>query len=64
MGRRISRKYQRKLKNRGMYIDKDGYKRNIDRNRLVNRVVADRKMNSKLLPWEEVHHKKRNKLDK
>ena len=45
------------------YIDKDGYKRYRDSNKLVHRHVAERKLKRKLRPGEVVHHKNRNKRD-
>jgi hypothetical protein len=45
------------------YIDENGYKRFSDSDRLVSRWVAEKKLDRKLNPDEEVHHKNRNKLD-
>lgn len=45
------------------YIDKNGYKRFSDSNKLVHRHVAEMMQGCKLRPGEVVHHKNRNKLD-
>lgn len=45
------------------YIDKEGYKRYRDSNKLVHRYVAEQKLRRKLRPGEVVHHINRNKLD-
>ena len=45
------------------YIDKNGYSRFIDSDRLVHRWKAEKKLRRKLRPKEVVHHKNRNKLD-
>ena len=64
MGRRYGWRYKRKLANKGQYIDKYGYKRFSDSDKLVHRWVAEKYVvKRRLLPWEEVHHKNRNKLD-
>lgn len=46
-----------------IYIDKNGYKRFNDSNKLVHRYVAEKMLGRKLRPDEVVHHKNRNKLD-
>ncbi len=51
--------YKKKLN----YIDKDGYKRYCDSNKLVHQHVAERMLARKLRSGEVVHHKNRNKLD-
>jgi len=51
--------YKKKL----TYIDKDGYKRYCDSNKLVHRHVAEMTQGRILRPGEVVHHKNRNKLD-
>lgn len=45
------------------YIDKNGYKRFSDSNKLVHRHVVEMMLRRKLRPGEVVHHKNRNKLD-
>jgi hypothetical protein len=45
------------------YLDKNGYKRFRDSNKLVHRHVAEMILGRKLRPGETVHHKNRNKLD-
>ena len=45
------------------YIDKNGYSRFIDSERLVHRWKAEKKLGRKLRPNEVIHHKNRNKLD-
>ena len=45
------------------YIDKDGYKRYRNSNKLVHRYVAERKLGRKLKPGEVVHHRNRKKQD-
>ena len=45
------------------YIDKKGYRRFIDSNKLVHRYVAEKKLGRKLRKGEVVHHKDRNKLN-
>lgn len=45
------------------YIDKDGYKRYRNSNKLVHRYVAERNLGRKLRTGEVVHHKNRNKRD-
>lgn len=45
------------------YIDKNGYSRFIDSDRLVHRWKAEKKLGRKLRPNEVIHHKNRNKLD-
>ena len=45
------------------YIEKDGYKRYRNSNKLVHRYVAERKLGRKLRPGEVAHHKNRNKRD-
>ena len=45
------------------YIDKNGYKRFTDSNKLVHRHVAEMMLGRKLKPSEVVHHKNRNKRD-
>lgn len=45
------------------YIDKNGYKRFSDSNKLVHRHVAEMMLGRKLHTGEVVHHKNRNKLD-
>jgi len=52
-----------KNKNKLTYIDKNGYKRYSDSNKLVHRHVAEMKLKRKLNPDEVVHHINRNKLD-
>ena len=52
-------RYRRKL----TYVDKNGYKRYCDSNKLVHKHVAERKLSRKLCPGEVVHHINRNKLD-
>ena len=52
-------KYKKKL----TYIDKNGYKRYSDSNKLVHRHVAEMMLGRKLRLREVVHHKNRNKLD-
>lgn len=55
---------KRKIANRGQYIDKNGYLRYTDADKLVHRHVAEKYiLGRKLQPDEEVHHKNRNKLD-
>lgn len=49
--------------NRLTYIDKNGYKRFRDSNKLVHRHVSEMVLRRKLCPNEVVHHKNRNKLD-
>lgn len=43
------------------YIDRNGYKRFKDSNKLVHRHSAEKKLGRKLKPREVVHHKDRNK---
>lgn len=62
-GKRYSRKYCKKLQEKGYYIDEGGYKRFLNSNILVHRWVVEKEIGRKLLPDEEVHHKNRNKLD-
>jgi hypothetical protein len=45
------------------YIDKNGYRRFSDSNKLVHRYVVEKKIGRKLRQEEIVHHKNRNKLD-
>lgn len=45
------------------YIDKNGYKRFSDSNKLVHRHVAEMMLGREIRPGEVVHHKNRNKLD-
>ena len=45
------------------YIDKKGYKRYTNSNKLVHRHVAEMMLGRKLKSSEVVHHKNRNKLD-
>ena len=53
-----------KLEGRGQYIDKNGYSRYKDTDKLVHRQVAEKYIiKRKLLPYEEVHHINGNKLD-
>jgi hypothetical protein len=53
-----------RFKDKGQYIDDNGYARYIDSNQLVHRYVAEKYVvGRKLLQNEEVHHKNRNKLD-
>ncbi|MFX0141446.1 MAG: HNH endonuclease [Candidatus Hodarchaeota archaeon] len=46
-----------------IYIDKDGYKRYCDSDKLVHRHVAEMMLGRKLRSGEVVPHKNRNKLD-
>ncbi len=46
-----------------MYIDKNGYKRYCDSDKLVHRHVAEMMLGRKLIKGETVHHKNRSKLD-
>ena len=46
-----------------MYVDKKGYKRFADSDKLVHRHVAERKMGGKIYDDCVVHHKNGNKLD-
>ena len=53
-----------KFASKGQYIDKNGYARFINSDKLVHRYVAEKYvLGRKLKPGEEVHHKTRNKLD-
>ena len=45
------------------YIDKNGYKRYRDSNKLVHVHIAEMMLRRKLHPDEVLHHKNRNKLD-
>lgn len=45
------------------YIDKRGYRRYSDSNKLVHRQVAEKKLGRALRKGEVVHHKDRNKLN-
>jgi len=52
-----------RVKKKITYVDKNGYKRYCDSDKLVHRHVAEMKIGRKLHPGEVVHHKNRNKLD-
>ena len=52
-----------RFKKKLTYIDKNGYKRYCDSDKLVHRHVVEMKLGQKLLPGEVVHRKNRNKLD-
>ena len=52
-------RYRRKL----TYVDKNGYKRYCDSDKLVHKHVAEMKLGRKIRPGEVVHHINRNKLD-
>ena len=45
------------------YIDKNGYKRYCDSDKLVHIHVAEKMLGRSLHPGEVLHHKNRNKLD-
>ena len=61
---RYKRRTKRKFADKGQYIDRNGYARFVNSDKLVHRYVAKKYVvGRKLLPGEEVHHKNRNKLD-
>ncbi len=63
-GTKYRRRYRKKLAEKNYYIDKNGYKRFMESDKLVHRWVAENYiLGRKLRPDEEVHHKNRNKLD-
>jgi hypothetical protein len=52
-----------RYKNKLTYIDKNGYKRYCNSNKLVHRHVTEMMLGRKLRAGEVVHHKNRKKLD-
>ncbi|KKM76823.1 hypothetical protein LCGC14_1376280 [marine sediment metagenome] len=62
---KIERRWKEKMRyiRKLTYIDKKGYKRYINSDKLVHQHVAEMMLGRKLLPGETVHHKNRNKLD-
>ena len=50
-------------KKKKTYVDRNGYRRFKDSNRLVYRWVAEKKIGRRLRKGEVVHHKNGNKLD-
>lgn len=59
----MTTKIENYLKGAENFILKNGYYFDVERNQYVQRVVMELKFGHPLWPWQEVHHKDRNKLN-